>query len=160
MTQRLPYAPPDAAAGVCDAQHRQPARELIELVRPAACRTGDAAAGLPPATPFEGWTGQQGTAAMDDRTSDLNERLIASCRETLQQLDDIEAKLAGLHAAIDVAPVLPTRRGVRRLRGSSWPRWRTCGAGSRSPGGGRTSERAGRAKGIGFRAFASGPAGP
>jgi hypothetical protein len=37
------------AAGVCDAEHRQPARKLIELVRPAACRTGDAAAGLPPA---------------------------------------------------------------------------------------------------------------
>ena len=32
--------------------------------------------------------------------SELNERLTASCRETLQQLDDIEAKLAGLHAAI------------------------------------------------------------
>ena len=38
---------------------------------------------------------------MDDMTSDLNERLSASCRETLQQLDDIEAKLAGLHAAIE-----------------------------------------------------------
>ena len=37
---------------------------------------------------------------MDDRISELNERLTASCRETLQQLDDIEAKLAGLHAAI------------------------------------------------------------
>ena len=38
---------------------------------------------------------------MDDMMSDLNERLSASCRETLQQLDDIEAKLAGLHAAIE-----------------------------------------------------------
>jgi hypothetical protein len=38
---------------------------------------------------------------MDDRMSDLNERPSASCRETLQQLDDIEAKLAGLHAAIE-----------------------------------------------------------
>jgi hypothetical protein len=38
---------------------------------------------------------------MDDRMSDLNERLSASCREALQQLDDIEAKLAGLHAAIE-----------------------------------------------------------
>ena len=37
---------------------------------------------------------------MDDSMSELNERLTASCRETLQQLDDIEAKLAGLHAAI------------------------------------------------------------
>jgi hypothetical protein len=37
------------AAGVCDAEHRQPARKLIELPRPAACRDGDAAAGLPPA---------------------------------------------------------------------------------------------------------------
>jgi hypothetical protein len=50
--------------------------------------------------PFDGQTGQQGTAAMDDSISDLNERLAASCRETLQQLDDIETKLAGLHAAI------------------------------------------------------------
>ena len=38
---------------------------------------------------------------MDDRMSDLNERLSASCREALQQLDDIDAKLAGLHAAIE-----------------------------------------------------------
>ena len=37
---------------------------------------------------------------MDDRMSDLNERPSASCRETLQQLDDIEAKLAGLYEAI------------------------------------------------------------
>ena len=37
---------------------------------------------------------------MDDNMSELNERLTASCRETLQQLDDIEAKLAGLHEAI------------------------------------------------------------
>jgi hypothetical protein len=37
---------------------------------------------------------------MDDRMSELNERLTASCRAALQQLDDIEAKLAGLHAAI------------------------------------------------------------
>ena len=56
---------------------------------------------------------------MDDMTSDLNERLSASCREALQQLDDIEAKLAGLHAALDAAPVPPMRRGVRRLRGAS-----------------------------------------
>ena len=38
---------------------------------------------------------------MDDSISELNERLTASCRETLQQLDDIEAKLAGLHQAIE-----------------------------------------------------------
>jgi hypothetical protein len=50
--------------------------------------------------PFDCQTGQQGTAAMDDSMSELNERLTASCRKTLQQLDDIEAKLAGLHAAI------------------------------------------------------------
>jgi hypothetical protein len=37
---------------------------------------------------------------MDDSISELNERLAASCRATLQQLDDIETKLAGLHAAI------------------------------------------------------------
>ena len=36
---------------------------------------------------------------MDD-LSELNERIATSCREMLQQLDDIEAKLAGLHAAI------------------------------------------------------------
>jgi hypothetical protein len=62
--------------------------------------------------PFDGWTGQQGTAAMDDITSDLNERLSASCRETLQQLDDIEAKLAGLHAALErgSGPAGETRR--------------------------------------------------
>lgn len=49
---------------------------------------------------------------MDDMTSDLNERLSASCRETLQQLDDIEAKLAGLHAAIErgSGPAGETRR--------------------------------------------------
>ena len=37
---------------------------------------------------------------MNDNMSELNERLTASCRELLQQLDDIEAKLAGLHEAI------------------------------------------------------------
>ena len=37
---------------------------------------------------------------MNDDMSELNARLTASCRETLQQLDDIEAKLAGLQAAI------------------------------------------------------------
>jgi hypothetical protein len=37
---------------------------------------------------------------MNDNMSELNERLTASCRETLQQLDDIETKLAGLHEAI------------------------------------------------------------
>ena len=37
---------------------------------------------------------------MNDNMSELNERLTASCRETLQQLDDIEAKIAGLHEAI------------------------------------------------------------
>ena len=37
---------------------------------------------------------------MDDSISESNERLAASCRATLQQLDDIETKLAGLHAAI------------------------------------------------------------
>ena len=37
---------------------------------------------------------------MNDNMSELNERLTASCRETLQQLDDIEAKLAGLYEAI------------------------------------------------------------
>ena len=37
---------------------------------------------------------------MDDSMSELNKRLTASCRETLQQLDDIEAKLAGLYEAI------------------------------------------------------------
>ena len=49
---------------------------------------------------------------MDDRMSDLNERLSASCREALQQLDDIEAKLAGLHAAIErgCGPAEETRR--------------------------------------------------
>ena len=36
---------------------------------------------------------------MDD-LSELNERIAASCREMLQQLDDVEAKLAGLQAAI------------------------------------------------------------
>jgi hypothetical protein len=90
---------PRAAAGICDAAHRQAALELIELVRPAACRAG-AAAALRQATTFRLSNGQQGTAAMDDSISELNERLTASCRETLQQLDDIEAKLAGLHAAI------------------------------------------------------------
>ena len=35
---------PRAAAGICDAAHRQAALELIELVRPAACRAGAAAA--------------------------------------------------------------------------------------------------------------------
>ena len=48
---------------------------------------------------------------MDDMTSDLNERLSASCRETLQQLDDIEAKLAGLHAAIERGSG-PSRRAL------------------------------------------------
>jgi hypothetical protein len=37
---------------------------------------------------------------MNDNMSELNERLAASCRELLQQLDDIEARLAGLHEAI------------------------------------------------------------
>jgi hypothetical protein len=37
---------------------------------------------------------------MNDNMSELNERLTAGCRELLQQLDDIEAKLAGLHEAI------------------------------------------------------------
>jgi hypothetical protein len=36
---------------------------------------------------------------MDD-LSELNERIATSCREMLHQLDDIEAKLAGLQAAI------------------------------------------------------------
>ena len=36
---------------------------------------------------------------MDD-LSELNERIATSCREMLQQLDDIEAKIAGLHEAI------------------------------------------------------------
>ena len=36
---------------------------------------------------------------MDD-LAELNERIATSCRETLQQLDDIEAKLAGLQTAI------------------------------------------------------------
>ena len=36
---------------------------------------------------------------MDD-LAELNERIATSCRETLQQLDDIEAKLAGLQKAI------------------------------------------------------------
>ena len=49
---------------------------------------------------------------MNDNMSELNERLTASCRETLQQLDDIEAKLAGLHAAIEhgCGPTDETRR--------------------------------------------------
>lgn len=49
---------------------------------------------------------------MDDRMSDLNERLSASCREALQQLDDIDAKLVGLHAAIKrgCGPADETRR--------------------------------------------------
>jgi hypothetical protein len=38
---------------------------------------------------------------MDDHMSEVNERLTASCGATLQQLDDIEAKLAGLHEAIE-----------------------------------------------------------
>jgi hypothetical protein len=36
---------------------------------------------------------------MDD-LSELNERIATSCREMLQLLDDIEAKLAGLQKAI------------------------------------------------------------
>jgi len=63
-------------------------------------RAGAAGRALRQADTFDGQTGQRGTAAMDDSISELNERLTASCRETLQQLDDIEAKLAGLHAAI------------------------------------------------------------
>ena len=49
---------------------------------------------------------------MDNIMSELNQRLTASCRETLQQLDDIEAKLAGLHAAIErgCGPADETRR--------------------------------------------------
>jgi hypothetical protein len=37
---------------------------------------------------------------MDDIMSELNERLTASCRKILQQIDDIGAKLVGLHQAI------------------------------------------------------------
>ena len=47
---------------------------------------------------------------MDDSISELNERLAASCRATLQQLDDIETKLAGLHARSHAAPVRKTLR--------------------------------------------------
>ena len=49
---------------------------------------------------------------MDDSISELNERLAASCRATLQQLDDIETKLAGLHAARSHAA--PVRKSLRR----------------------------------------------
>ena len=41
----------------------------------------------PHLTPFP--NGQRATAAMDNIMSELNERLTASCRNTLQQLDDI-----------------------------------------------------------------------
>ena len=87
---------------------------------------------------------------MDDMMSDLNERLSASCREALQQLDDIEAKLAGLHAAIE------------RGSGPADEAWRPEAArgepavmadmrhGLSVPRGGRKSERAGRTKGAGF----------
>ena len=58
---------------------------------------------------------------MDDRISELNERLTASCRETLQQLDDIEAKLVGLHAAIarsDGPQIAPAVTAVTAARWS------------------------------------------
>jgi hypothetical protein len=55
---------------------------------------------------------------MDDSMSELNERLTASCRETLQQLDDIEAKLAGLHelarsAGPQIAPAVTAVTAAR-----------------------------------------------
>jgi hypothetical protein len=63
---------------------------------------------------------QQGTdAAMDDKMSELNDRLTASCRETLQQLDDIEAKLAGLHEAIERSSgpqIVPTVTAITAVR--------------------------------------------
>jgi hypothetical protein len=55
---------------------------------------------------------------MDDSISELNERLAASCRATLQQLDDIETKLAGLHAAIARSSGPQIAPAVRRHSGT------------------------------------------
>jgi hypothetical protein len=57
---------------------------------------------------------------MDDSMSELNERLTASCRETLQQLDDIEAKLAGLHAAIARSTVPQIAPAVTVITAARW----------------------------------------
>ena len=67
---------------------------------------------------------------MDDSMSELNERLTASCRETLQQLDDIEAKLAGLHQAIarsagpQIAPAVTAVTAARWTNISATGLWR------------------------------------
>ena len=52
--------------------------------------------------------------------SELNQRLTASCRETLQQLDDIEAKLAGLHAAIARSTVPQIAPAVTVITAARW----------------------------------------
>ena len=57
---------------------------------------------------------------MDDSMSELNERLTASCRETLQQLDDIEAKLAGLYEAIARSSGPRIGRPVTAITAARW----------------------------------------
>jgi hypothetical protein len=57
---------------------------------------------------------------MDDSMCELNERLTASCRETLQQLDDIEAKLAGLHEAIARSSGLRIASAVTAITAARW----------------------------------------